>query len=366
MSGGNPVATLLADMVHNTSHGNRWHRLTTATEDLEKEDLSYKPVPAIGCDRREEEFPAPILTPCRILLDTALAAAKCGDAMCERTDDESEGEWDDADLDSAVHDPRELVAAVDTACRRLHARAQRLTDAELAEPGAGAWHSAAKAFVLVEGGILQMAWHFGQVAMLTNWRRAQGRTEIAKPAVGRAGRRGNVVSAREHDSSDFRAESPRELCLRLQAAAYDESPWHSICPMIEGSTAEETAWVPFPGESPRAIVDLCRHVAHCKVMYADHGFAEGTLRWSDCDRILGWSESRCDAEYLLAILGRAQEFLTEHVAAATDEDLYRVNPMHHKVPLTGWQVVASMAQHDAWHGGQIAIMRTAYRALLEG
>jgi hypothetical protein len=39
------------------------------------------------------------------------------------------------------------------------------------------------------------------------------------------------------------------------------------------------------------------------------------------------------------------------LAAATSdlatEDLDRVNPMHHGVPHAGWQVVASMAQHDA-------------------
>jgi len=31
--------------------------------------------------------------------------------------------------------------------------------------------------------------------------------------------------------------------------------------------------------------------------------------------------------------------------------------------MAGWQAVVCMAQHDAWHGGQLSVMRDEYRAM---
>lgn len=33
--------------------------------------------------------------------------------------------------------------------------------------------------------------------------------------------------------------------------------------------------------------------------------------------------------------------------------------------MKGWQAVVRMARHDAWHGGQISVMRDVYRAMWE-
>ncbi len=366
----NAIAAILADMVYDTSHGNPWHGLAEATSDLEAKDLKYKPVPTIGCDwGQEDRWPRRrILTPRHILLHVAGAAEAYGDHLAPRTRRKCEAEWDAFTWRQPFDTPESVVHAVDIACRRLHARATKVTDAELPQP-CGMWgkHNAAKLLVLIDGGILHPAWHFGQVAMLTAWRRAQQKERIAKPTVPPAG---EPIYPGRRDWSDCHVRSRTEACLRLLHAAYRESPWHAVRGMVQGLTAAEAWWRPFPAvESPwtcPAIAMPMAHVAACKVMYADHGVGTRKFDWPDCDAVLGcdvWSKP--GPRKLLAALDRAQEFLTEHVAAASDGELDRVNAMHHGKRLKGWQVVASMAQHDAWHAGQISIIRDAYAALAQ-
>ena len=44
MSKENPIASMLADMIHDTGHGDPWHRLEEATRGIRARDLTYKPV----------------------------------------------------------------------------------------------------------------------------------------------------------------------------------------------------------------------------------------------------------------------------------------------------------------------------------
>ncbi len=162
------------------------------------------------------------------------------------------------------------------------------------------------------------------------------------------------------DWGDLQLGSRKEACLRLLRLAYQESGWHAIRRRVLGLSPDELAWAPFEGVwGPMIAI----HVAHCKVIYADQAFGEGKLDWGDCDRVVGAPGIRPDGDRIVCILDRAQEYLLDHVAGATDEEIERTYPMHHGVPHTGWQVACAMAQHDAWHGGQIALMRAAYRAL---
>ena len=336
------IAILLADMVYDTCWGNRWHSLATATEELTDEDLAYRPVPEVR-------------TPREVLRHAAAAARGYGNGLPPRTDEPWEDECDQLRGRPAAR-AADLVHVVEVACRRLHARAQRVRDDQLGERSR-VWNHALKGFVLMDGAILHAAWHFGQIAMLAGWRRAQaqaGPTRPSSPPPGRArypGRR---------DWTDFHVASRRDVCVRLLRAAYEESPWHSLRKAIYAASPGELEWSPFRDRRGPLIA---MHVAHCKVIYADQAFGRATLGWGDCDRLIGSTWDRPEAEKVIAALDRAQAFLCDHVAAASDEDLDRVNPMHHGVAHTGWQVVASMAQHDAWHGGQIAIMRDVYAAL---
>ena len=336
----NPVAGLLAAMIYDTCWGNRWHRLASAVEDLTDDDLFYRPSPCIQ-------------TPRFILRHAAACARWYGDGLAPRTGDPSEDETDSLRRRRAKT-AASLATVVDAACRRLYARAACVTDDQLRERS-GVWNDAYKGFVLIDGGILHAAWHFGQVAMLCGWRRA-GQDRPMNAPTGPPGKQ--AVVRRLRDWTDLAIGSRKEACLRLLRAAYQESPWHSLRRRVEGMSEDELAWSPFEGVwGPRIAI----HVAHCKVIYADQAFGAATLGWGDCDRILGAPGDRTDGDRMVCILDLAQEFLVDRVAGAADEQIERAYPMHDGVPHTGWQVVASMAQHDAWHAGQIALMRDAYR-----
>jgi len=357
MSTAEPLVRLLADLIRYTSHGNRWHCLAAATDDLSDADLAYRPVPEIACDWDEDRDYPSIMTPRRALQHVATQAARHGDRVADRTDDESEQAWDAVDLATPAGNAAALVAAVDAACRCLHARALRVRDAELTDLVPVGDRRVAKGFFLMDGGVLHPAWHFGQVAFLSGWRRAAQQADLTRPTAPP----GPLHYPGERDWTDFHPAPRTELCLRLLTSAYREQPWQSLRPMVEGATPAEMTWAPCDGVPP--IWHRVEHVAHCKVVYADHAFGEAKLSWGDCSHVLGTRNGETDPEQALLGLDRAHEFLADHVAGAAAEDLDREHPMHHGVPHTGWQVVASMSQHDAWHGAQVAILRAAYRAL---
>ncbi len=365
MGAGDSIAGMLAYIVKDASHGNRWHRLAEAASGLKAEDLGYKPVPRIACDwgRRDPWPRRRILTPRHILLHVAGAAAAYGDALAPRTPHRSDAEWDAFEWSQPFDTPESVIGPADTALRRLHARAVVVTDDQLPQR-CGMWPAdSPRLFVLLDGGILHTSWHLGQVALLIMMSHARDTERMARP-IGPASRAPAYPGKRNW--SDCQVTSRTEACLRLLDAAYRESPWHAIRRMCSGLTRAETAWRPFPETNPfLSIGDRIRHVAYCKVMYANHAFGDCSLDWGGCDAVIGSDLAHeRGPRKLLAALDRAQDYLIAHVAAARDDDLDRVSPMHHRVPHTGWQVVASMAQHDAWHGGQISILRDACAALV--
>jgi len=355
-----PLAGLLADLIRYTSHGNRWHCLAAATEDLRDADLAFRPVPQIACDWDEDRDYPSIMTPRRALQHVADCTGRHGDRIAKRADDESEQAWDAVDLTSPATNAAALVAGADAAYRRLHARVLLVRDAELSDLVPMGEARVARGFSLMDGGVLHTAWHFGQVAFLTGWREAAQQTDLTRPTTPP----GPVHYPGDRDWTDFHPASRTEVCLRLLMSAYRDQPWESLRQMVVGATPEEMTWRPCNGVPP--IWHRVEHLAHCKVVYADHAFGAAKLSRGDCSHVLGVRNGETDPEQALLGLDRAHEFLTDHVAGATDEDLDREYPMHHGVPHTGWQVVASMSQHDAWHGAQIAILRAAYQALATG
>ena len=352
---------MLADMVKDASHGNRWHCLREATRGLRARDLKYKPVRVPwgwGYFRRQ------LVILRRVLLHLCHCAEGYGNHLAPRTRAQVEDEWDASPLRKPFDTPKSVIRPADTVLRRLHARAAAVTDDELPER-CGMWAAnSPKLFVLIDGGILHTSWHLGQAALLVMMSHAREKQRMRKP-TGPASRAPIYPGKRDWD--DCHVKSRTEACLKLLDAAYRESPWHAIRRMCTGLTRAETGWRPFPG-SPGfiSIEDKIRHVAYCKVMYANHAFGDRSFDWGDCEAAIDcelWQES--GPRKLLSALDRAHDYLIAHVAAATDTALDRVNRMHHRVPLTGWQVVACMAEHDAWHGGQISILRDAYAALTE-
>jgi len=361
----NPLSRLLADMVLYTSHGNRWHRLAEATAGLRSRDLAYAPLPELACDwGRDDAWPKPrILTVRHNLLHLVGAAEGYAEALAPRTRAAVEAEWDAFNWRGPFNTPKSVLHPADVVLRRLHARARRVTDGDL-PTRCGMWPAnSPKLFVLLDGGILHTAWHLGQVALLIGMSHAARKRTLSRPS-GPPSRLPAYPGRRNW--ADCRVSTRTELCLKLLEASYRESPWHAFRRMCQGLTPAEMSWRPFP-DSPLHYVcfaDVIRHVASCKIIYADQAFGGRSLDWGDCAGIVGRRLWRTPGPRgLLTALDRAHAYLTDHVAQATDADLDRRNPMHHGVPHTGWQTVASMAQHDAWHAAQLSVLRDLFSAL---
>jgi hypothetical protein len=214
--------------------------------------------------------------------------------------------------------------------------------------------------LMIEGGILHAAWHFGQVALLLQWRRVHDTHEIDRPPepAPRTPKYGGAFW------DDCGVKSRTEACLRLLEASYEKSPWHSIHMATKSVSARELNWRPFRIPPPRCMGahTLLVHVAWCKVMYANHGFGDADVE--DVGQVLGerfWEGA--GPRKLRQTLDLSQEYLMDHVAQAGDAGLDRVRKLHHGRRMKGWQVVACMAQHDAWHAGQISVLRDAHGGL---
>jgi uncharacterized damage-inducible protein DinB len=365
MGGRSHIASMLADMVLDTSHGSPWHTLREAAAGMRAADLGFKPVPRLGWDWGEKErWPEPcVMTVRQTLMHVAGAADEYANHIGPRTRAKVEAEWDALSWGRSLKTPVSVVGPADTALRRLHARAAKLTDADL-PVRSGMWGkaNAPKLLLLIDGAILHTAWHLGQIALLIALREAAAKGEIARPATPASPRPPNP---RPRARCDIDVASRTEACLRLLEASHGESPWHAFRLVCKALTQAEAEWRPFPEALPfTSVAHRIAHVADCRCMYADHAFGERKLHWRDCGAITGWAHGkRIAARGLMRGLELAQEYLMERVAQATDRDLDRRNPMHHGHPLTGWQVVACMAQHDAWHGGQVSILRDMYAAL---
>jgi uncharacterized damage-inducible protein DinB len=348
-----PITSMLAAMVADFAQGSRWHSLAPATEGMKTADLDYAP-----------PRPARTWWPSTrdIMQHVAKAATRYSDHLAPPSDDPAEAEWPPPARIQAARTPAAARGLVDIALRRQLGRAATLTDEKL--PGrTGMWGRAnsPRLLLLIDGAMLHTAYHFGQVAMLMEWRRASEEVGPARPECGPV--RPSAYPGRR-DWSDCRVATRTEACVRLLRAAYEESPFHSVRVIARGITARELGWEPFPGRwGPgfEGVRSLLLHLAWCKVMYADHAF--GTRSYEGPEPVLGPTWWQGGPRRLMAALDRSHAFLAERVAAASDAELDRVNPMHHGHAMTGWQVVSCMAQHDAWHAGQVSIVRDAYAAL---
>lgn len=368
MNSRDTAAGFLADMVRYSTRRSHVHTLSMGLEGFCDEDLAYCPVPELALDWQDEWRHPAIQTPRRLIIHMIAAARHYSNGLVGEKGAERNAEWVAANLAGIADDAEALTARLEAELRLLHERAASLSDAELLEPARETWDGEkAKGFVVMDGGILHTAWHLGQLAMLIDWRAAQGGGHELAPPTGPPG---EYAYPCERDWSDFHVATAKEMLLRVARSAYEDSPAHALRMVCSGMTEDELAWKPFAGiENPwfcRAMWVLVLHTWSPKVVYIDHALGERKLNYGDGDDHIGgcgWGET--DPEKCLRALGRANQWLVDHVEAATEEELDRTNPMHIDTPLTGWEAAACMAQHDAWHAGQLSLMRDLYRALWE-
>jgi uncharacterized damage-inducible protein DinB len=117
-------------------------------------------------------------------------------------------------------------------------------------------------------------------------------------------------------------------------------------------------WHRLPEGASRSIAAIAIHVGACKIMYDDHAFGPGTLRFGTPD-VEPWRDDEAEMADVLPWLETAHERLVEHVTALADDDeLDRLRPANWgELRPTRW-LVAAMVTHDAYHAGEINHLRS--------
>ena len=127
------------------------------------------------------------------------------------------------------------------------------------------------------------------------------------------------------------------------------------------ATVKSDSWSRVPEGGKRSIQEITQHVGMFKFMYANHGFMDGDLDYSD-DPATPPSER-------LATIGDAVEWLREGHACLTscireladDHELEAPRKAHWGGLVPTYHIIVTMLEHDLYHAGEI----NRARALLQ-
>jgi hypothetical protein len=124
------------------------------------------------------------------------------------------------------------------------------------------------------------------------------------------------------------------------------------------ATVTVVEWTALPPGATRTIESMVRHVAACKVMYADYAFGPGTKQWGAPEVEGRWDEGKAPMAEAIEWLRATQRSLRAHVAALTDDDLDRDRMTNWgELRPTRW-IIAAMVGHDFYHAGEINHLRS--------
>jgi hypothetical protein len=141
--------------------------------------------------------------------------------------------------------------------------------------------------------------------------------------------------------------------LNLLDSAFDASRWHSVVGNLNSVSPEAWTWIPPGGD--RSIQYIVEHLGLCKIMYENHAFGDGNLRWDD--RLI-------EDESVLATIPSAVEWLRScndrcrrSVAALNDADLLRLRKTNWGEAMETRWIISVMLEHDLYHAGEINFIR---------
>jgi hypothetical protein len=127
------------------------------------------------------------------------------------------------------------------------------------------------------------------------------------------------------------------------------------------TTVREGSWDALPRGGKRSIREITRHVGLFKYMYANHGFRDAIMDYSD--------PPANPAPERLATPGTATEWLREAhaylrgciVELSSDSELETLRKAHWGDRVPTYHLIVTMLEHDLYHAGEI----NRSRALLQ-
>ena len=113
-----------------------------------------------------------------------------------------------------------------------------------------------------------------------------------------------------------------------------------------------------PGEylhTEGSILSVVAHVAGCKIMYASAAYRGLEVRWRDVvERMEGlWP----DWDQAKSWLAEAHEYWMQSWAG--ESSFERTVKTNWEEDWPNWKIIGCMTQHDAYHAGQIQVLRAA-------
>ncbi len=144
----------------------------------------------------------------------------------------------------------------------------------------------------------------------------------------------------------------------LSQEAFDGEPWYgtSLCKLLEGVTAERAAAHPIPGA--HSIWEEVLHAITWRTVVirrlsgetvAPVTFEENWPKVPDSPSAAAWQKT-------LDELARTQGHLDAAIVALTDSRLPEKAPEN---PRSYYELAHGIIQHDAYHAGQIALLKNA-------
>jgi uncharacterized damage-inducible protein DinB len=124
------------------------------------------------------------------------------------------------------------------------------------------------------------------------------------------------------------------------------------------ATVTEAEWRALPPGATRTIESMVRHVAACKVMYADYAFGPGTKQWGTPEVEGSWEPNQSPMTEVLDWLRETHRFFIEHVADLADDDLDRERLTNWGEPRPTLWIIAAIIGHDFYHAGEINHLRS--------
>ena len=124
------------------------------------------------------------------------------------------------------------------------------------------------------------------------------------------------------------------------------------------ATVTEDEWTALPSGATRTVEAMVRHVAACKVMYADYAFGDGTRQWGTPEVEGPWPPGEAPMAAAIEWLRATHRDFVAHLDELTDDDLdaERLTNWGERRP-TRW-ILAAIVGHDFYHAGEINHLRS--------